>query len=122
MKVIVAGSRTLNEAIHEKVIWELLNRLTTNRIEKIISGGADGPDSFGISWALEHDVELEIFKPDWKKHGKSAGYIRNEEMAKAGTMLIALWDGQSKGTKHMIDLALKHGCNVYVAQVPVVQR
>jgi len=57
---------------------------------------------------------------DWDKYGKSAGYKRNEEMAiyskEDNGVLIAFWDEVSKGTKHMIDLANKHGLKVFVVK------
>ena len=35
-------------------------------------------------------------------------------MAKYATHLMAIWEGQSKGTKNMIDLANEHGLKVRV--------
>ena len=80
----------------------------------IISGGAKGADSLGERFAEQHSLHLTVCKADWNKHGKSAGYIRNSEMADIGDVLLAFWDGKSKGTKHMIDLALKKGLIVEV--------
>lgn len=57
---------------------------------------------------------LTIFKADWDKHGKAAGFKRNTEMAKYADALIAFWDGKSKGTKHMIDTAKSHNLKVRV--------
>jgi hypothetical protein len=54
------------------------------------------------------------FPADWDRYGKAAGYIRNETMAANAEALIALWDGRSPGTKHMIDIARKKGLKVYV--------
>lgn len=65
-------------------------------------------------------MELVRFPANWAAFGKRAGYIRNEQMAKYAVedgscgMLIAFWDGKSRGTKHMIDLANKHGLKVHV--------
>lgn len=50
-------------------------------------------------------LPVDEFRADWDTHGKSAGYKRNSQMADHADMLIAFWDGKSKGTKHMIDLA-----------------
>ena len=46
----------------------------------------------------------QIYPAQWDKYGKRAGYRRNEQMAEVADGLIAFWDGQSKGTKHMIDI------------------
>lgn len=48
---------------------------------------------------------LTIFPANWAEFGKYAGYIRNYDMGKNADMLIAFWDGKSKGTSHMIDIA-----------------
>jgi hypothetical protein len=55
-----------------------------------------------------------VFPADWKTHGKAAGPIRNRQMAKNAEALIALWDGNSRGTKNMIETATKLGLKVYV--------
>ena len=52
--------------------------------------------------------------PDWAKFGKAAGPIRNKTMAENGDALIAVWDGTSRGTKSMIDLAQKLGLKVFI--------
>ncbi len=59
-------------------------------------------------------MPIERYPADWDKHGKPAGYIRNAEMADKAEALLALWDGQSRGTLHMINLAKKKGLLVYV--------
>ena len=77
--------------------------------DEIISGCAKGPDTLGIRWALEHGVPVRKFPAKWKIWGKSAGFVRNEEMANEGTHLLALWDGESSGTRHMIECARRKG-------------
>ena len=57
---------------------------------------------------------VKEFPAQWNEFGKRAGYIRNEEMAKYADACVAFWDGESKGTKHMIDLANKHKIEVRV--------
>lgn len=59
----------------------------------------------GEFWALHHDIPVKKFPADWGGLGKRAGYLRNEQMADYADALIAVWDGKSKGTKHMIDVA-----------------
>lgn len=89
-------------------------------LTRIISGGARGADILGERFANEIGLEISRFIPDWDSLGKRAGYVRNETMAKFAVesgnegMLIAFWDGASRGTKHMIDLANKHGLEVHV--------
>ena len=57
---------------------------------------------------MRKDGKCYRFPADWDKYGKAAGYKRNGEMARNADALIAFWDGKSRGTKHMIDLAKKY--------------
>jgi len=75
------------------------------QINKIVSGGARGADSLGSRFARERKIELQEFIPDWDRLGKSAGYLRNEKIVEASTVVAAYWDGISNGTKHSINIA-----------------
>ncbi len=106
MKLAVVGSRTFND-------YDLLKRKLDVIHEKkvitcIISGGAKGADSLAEKWSKENSIETLIFKPDWDKYGKRAGFLRNEDIIKSSDAVIAFWDGISHGTKHDIDLAKKY--------------
>ena len=68
---------------------------------KILSGNAKGADKLGIEAAKKYNLPFELFKPDWSKHGKSAGIIRNLEMAENADFCLCFWDGKSPGTNHM---------------------
>jgi len=110
MKTIIAGSRgiadfNLLEEVISQVDWE---------ISAVLSGTARGVDRLGERYARENNIPLEKHPANWDLYGRSAGYRRNEKMAIAGDALIALWDGESPGTKHMIDLANKHKLKVFV--------
>lgn len=74
---------------------------------EIVSGGAKGVDSLGEQFARERDMAISKFPANWKEHGKAAGIIRNSQMADYADMLIAFWDGDSRGTKNMIETARK---------------
>lgn len=76
---------------------------------EVVCGMARGADMLGYNWAKQTGAEIHEFPADWDGLGKSAGYRRNEDMAKFGDAVLAFWDGKSKGTAHMIDLAKKHG-------------
>jgi hypothetical protein len=89
-------------------VWRKLDRLHENiGIRLIVSGRAFGPDKYAEEWAIDRGVPTEIFLPDWNKHGKSAGFIRNADIVEACDRLLAFWDGRSKGTEHSINLARK---------------
>ena len=108
MKVIIAGSRTFSN-------YNLLEAEIDNLrldITEIICGEAKGADSLGKMYAIRHNIPVKSFPAKWDLYGKRAGMIRNQEMGDYADYLIAFWDGQSKGTKHMIDymrILGKHG-------------
>ena len=111
MKVIIAGSRDFDD-------YELLRKycdfyLQSQTDIEIVSGTAKGADQLGEKYATEKGYQIKRFPADWSK-GKSAGYIRNEEMAKYADALIAFWNGMSKGTEHMINLANKYNLKIRI--------
>lgn len=73
----------------------------------LIHGGARGVDTYAGEWGHLNGVEIEVYEAEWDHFGKSAGYRRNSEMVRDADVVVAFWDGKSKGTKHSIDLALK---------------
>lgn len=105
MKVAIIGSRTFN---NYNKINTILSRIHSQRkITLIVSGGAKGADSLGEKWANENNIDTLVFLPDWKKHGKKAGFIRNVDIVENADFVIAFWDGASKGTQHSINLCMK---------------
>lgn len=114
MKIIVAGSRSIND--YDFIKLYLNNFITNHNISnpEIVSGTANGPDKLGEQYAREHNLKLTRFPADWDRWGKSAGYKRNQQMADYAEALVAFWDGKSKGTKHMIDIATKQNLTVEI--------
>ena len=113
--VIIAGSRDFSDYELLTIVCDhmLSEKIKTNNIV-IISGGARGADSLGERYAKERGFELEIHPADWDRYGKSAGYRRNKEMAESADACICFWDGESRGTKHMIDIATDKGLKLKV--------
>ncbi len=110
MKTIVAGSRCVTSyAIVEKVIRECGWTPT-----EIVSGGAPGVDWLAEVYAKKNGIPFKLFPADWKAHGRAAGPIRNREMAAYGDILLAVWDGHNRGTRNMIQEALKVGDRVVI--------
>lgn len=107
MKVIVAGSRSVTS--YEAVAAAIVSSKFT--ITELVSGGARGVDRLGERWAVEHNVPIKQFLPDWSR-GKSAGMVRNREMANYAEALVAVWDGSSRGTANMIVEAKRRGLPV----------
>lgn len=100
MKLIIAGGRDINLAI--KAIGQLLKKFNLNPTE-IVCGEAAGVDLSGKNYAIEHNIVVVSFPANWKDYGRSAGPIRNKAMADYADALLAVWDGESRGTKNMID-------------------
>lgn len=114
-RVIIAGGRDFNdyEQLKRKCDDLLYQRKITNRIV-VVSGAAQGADRLGERYARERGYAIDSHPADWNTHGKSAGFIRNSEMANSANALIAFWDGKSHGTKQMIDTANAKGLDVRV--------
>lgn len=106
-KLAIVGSRSFND---KAFIDKLLNdyKFIFGLPYEVISGGAIGIDTFGENWAKENNIETRIFKPDWAKYGKKAGFIRNEDIIKNCDVCLAIWDGESHGTKNDIELCEKY--------------
>lgn len=115
MKTIIAGSRDAHYGETMIAIYSCPWDITG-----IVSGCARGPDSHGINYGRLRNIPIYMYPADWKAYGKRAGHIRNCEMARNAEALIAVWDGQSRGTKHMIDEAINRGLRLHVYKLDEV--
>ena len=127
-RIIIAGGRDFNNTyLFEKTINHCLSKIfdqhnksqDRNFTIEIVSGGAKGADFMGERYANFMGYPVRKFLPNWDLYGKAAGPFRNEQMAKYASqkgngILVAFWDGKSKGTKSMIELAKKHGLDVQI--------
>lgn len=105
MKVIVAGSRSIKEL-------DIVRGAIQNapfEVNEIIHGGAKGVDSNAGLWASLNTVDETIVEPDYEEHDERAPLARNKQMAIIGDALIAVWDGESTGTQHMMTMAEEAG-------------
>lgn len=102
-RVIIAGGRDFRDYRKLEKACDIFLSQKKNII--VLSGGAKGADSLGERYALLKGYDCQIIKAEWEKYGKSAGYRRNVQMAEKAHAVICFWDGKSKGTKHMIDIA-----------------
>ena len=108
---LIVGTRTFSnyESFKKKCDYLLQNVKDI----VIVSGGAKGTDTLAKQYAKEKDYYYIEFPANWNKHGKAAGYIRNDEMHKfiskqKNRGVIAFWNGKSKGTEHSFGLAKKY--------------
>lgn len=105
MKLIVAGGRDFTDI--SRMDTELKNLVLNGTLPddvELVCGMARGADITAYQlWKNVYENKWYEFEPDWDKHGKAAGFLRNTQMALFADFLVAFWDGKSKGTKHMIE-------------------
>lgn len=106
MKVAVIGSRGLS-------VSNLRDFLPENTTE-IISGGAKGVDTSAREYAIAHGIKITEFLPEYEKYGRGAPLKRNITIIENADLVLAFWDGKSKGTKFVIDNCRKRGVEVRV--------
>ena len=113
MRVIIAGSRGITDySVVEDAVRQSGYFITT-----VVSGRAQGVDRLGEEWAKARAIPIARFPAAWDRYGKRAGVLRNQQMAKYSDALIAVWDGESRGTFNMISEARQRGLKVFVHKV-----
>ena len=117
-RVVIAGCRDYDNYDEAKpyIDFCLSNIRQKNHII-IVSGGASGADAIGERYAKENGFKTEIYPANWETYGKSAGPRRNKQMAQIGDCVICFWDGQSKGTKSMINYAEKYNKPIRIKNI-----
>ena len=121
LRCIIAGSRTIDDA--RQVDAAFRSAPFFAQVTEVVSGGAAGVDTLARSAAEAFDLPFTEMLADWDRHGRRAGYLRNVAMAEYAKAvppgaLVAVWDGVSRGTKHMIDIGRERGLLVHVVTVP----
>lgn len=110
MKTIVAGSRSITS--YPAVALAILR--SNFKITEVVSGRARGVDRLGEQWARCNSVPCKSFPADWGTLGVQAGQVRNIAMAEYADALVAIWDGHSKGTMHMLETARRKRLHLYI--------
>ena len=78
-------------------------------IDRAVSGGARGTDQLGEQYARAHGMWMQIFRPDWARYGRGAALLRNTDIINAADIIVAFWDGKSRGTQDSIQKARQQG-------------
>lgn len=100
MNVANVGSRNLSPDVESYLPGE-----TT----AIVTGGAKGVDQAAMDMAKRLSLELIVFRPDYKRYGRGAPIVRNQQIVQKADLVLAFRDGKSRGTKSSIDFAKKAG-------------
>lgn len=127
MRVIIAGCRDFPQFdmfgvqdVFDKRFYDVVCEAVKEsnfHITTVVSGRARGVDNHGEFWAKNNHKKIDPHPAIWVVNGKKdmyAGKKRNEIMAQNADALIAIWDGVSGGTKHMIERAEAHKLKVYI--------
>lgn len=102
---VIAGGRKYQLTDRDEAFLDKLP------ISEVVCGGATGADMGGYRWAKKRGIPVKMFQADWGRHGKSAGPIRNREMARYAKMAVLFPGG--RGTENMRKEALDAGITVY---------
>jgi hypothetical protein len=103
MRLAVIGSRNLQDFA---LVVQVLDRYRAQHRElSFVSGGAVGADTLAAKYAVEHNIPIKVFLPEWDKYGKRAGFIRNTIIWNHADAGVAFWDGVSRGTEHSFHIA-----------------
>lgn len=103
-RVVVCGSRNVTSLLVRGQIYDRLKLLP--RGSCVMHGDARGVDRMAGELADVLDFFVEAYAADWEQYGKRAGIVRNLEMlGQNPELVIAYWDGESRGTGHMIAAA-----------------
>ena len=99
MKIAIIGSRKINDIDLEKLV--------PKEATEIISGGAGGVDTLAERYAAEYRLPLTVYRPDYRQFKKGAPLKRNLQIVDEADGVVAVWDGESRGTRYTIDYAFK---------------
>jgi len=133
MKIIICGSRSITD--YNIVLDAIKKSNTHKKATLIVSGGAKGVDKLGERYAKENGIKYQVFQALWHdlkapgaivdvRPGDDEGYYnaragldRNIKMGDFADACLAIWDGVSSGTAHMINYMKKLGKPVYIYKV-----
>ncbi|AGM11438.1 GTP-binding domain [Halogranum tailed virus 1] len=120
MDVLIAGSRSLEtkrSEVRDAILRSPWFKSGASGVNKVITGGADGVDTFAKQLAEEMELDTEIHEPLWEKWGPAAGPKRNTDMVESADVIVVIWDGNSDGSADTLRKAIDSGKPLYVEQL-----
>ena len=114
MKTIIAGSRDITD--FRVVCDALIASGWWYEISQVVSGRCRGVDRLGELWAEAAGVLImpfEVSPQEWDAYGKPAGPMRNRRMAEYADALLLVWDGASRGSRSMLEIAQEYQLSIY---------
>lgn len=105
MKIAIIGSRTFNNYQLLEDIIDQYKSVNQTHYTAVVSGGAKGADTLAERYAEKNNLKKIIYYPDWDRHGKQAGFLRNTTIIEDADIVFAFWDGYSRGTLDSINKA-----------------
>lgn len=114
MKIAIIGSRETGNINFEQELEKRFHKISN---DTIISGGARGIDTLAALYARKHGMKLIEFRPDYATYGRGATFVRNRLIVDAADVVIAFWNGTSKGTKYTIDYAKKQHVPLIIIRI-----
>ena len=109
MRIVIVGSRTYED---EGAVRAFVRTLEPGTV--VVSGGAEGPDSWAADEARSIGLSVSVHEADWEKLGRRAGPLRNDAIVADADSVVAFWDGKSHGTAYTVTLAVHQGKPVQV--------
>lgn len=121
-RIVIAGSRDYNNYEELKFCMDnIVSEIENDDEIIIISGGCRGTDKLGERYAKEKGYKTEIYPAQWKIYGRGAGLKRNKEMAEICDLVVCFWNGDSPGTRAMIEFAKKCNKPVIVNKINIIE-
>ena len=95
MKIAVIGSRGITLTAAQ------LSRYMPPNCTELVSDGADGVGQSAAEYAATHQIKCTVFLPQYEKYGCGAPFERNRQLADYADLVLAFWDGHSKGISYV---------------------